>query len=208
MNQNNTGPYIIEIFSSIQGEGSMLGQPTTFIRLGGCNLACPWCDTKESWGHSGGTRMTTTEIIGICKAANIDMVTITGGEPCVSPFLPQLVRELRQNDFIVCLETNATMPTPEDVDWVVASPKPPHYVIHPRCRFDELKYVVTEELDFDKHIITLLNTGLIVPVWLQPDGFDMQTSAMRAYTFIMAEGNKHAGILRLGVQMHKIFNLK
>ena len=69
---------IIEIFTSIQGEGTHMGLVTTFVRFAGCNLTCPWCDTKESWDIANSKQMTVEEIVAQCDAAR---VVLTGGEP-------------------------------------------------------------------------------------------------------------------------------
>ena len=198
----------MEIFNSIQGEGTMMGQSVTFIRLAGCNLRCPWCDTKESWKdhtNKGITMMSPEEIITESKL--LENVVITGGEPCINTGLPYLVNTLKNAGHYVCIETNGTLPTPDGIDWVVASPKPhPHmnYVVDPQCKFNELKFVVSDELNFHEHVIPFLE-NTCAPVWLQPNGEDMQASARRAYELVMDYNNPQ---LKLGIQMHKIFDFK
>lgn len=198
-----------EYFNSIQGEGFWLGSAATFIRLHGCNLSCPWCDTKESWhtneiGASKVKWMYAEEILKIC---DVEQVVITGGEPCIHPRLHTLVRYLQLNGHYVCIETNGTLPTPE-ADWVTVSPKPEsNYSIHARCKANELKFVVSDELNFDRDVLPwlLLEETEYTTVWLQPEGGDMQQSAERAFEFIAKHPNRN---LRLGVQIHKIFNLR
>ena len=129
---------IVEIFDSIQGEGYHMGEMVTFIRTSGCNLACPWCDTKESWGKIDAYKeMTLTEIM---EEVHFEKVVITGGEPTIhGEILDALIAMLKQNDCYVCIETNGTNPVNHLVDWVTCSPKPgTNYFIHPHLRPYEL----------------------------------------------------------------------
>ena len=118
-----------EIFRSIQGEGYHAGTPAIFIRLAGCNLSCPWCDTD----HSEKERLTAKEILARVHAlepssATISMVVLTGGEPTIHPLIP-LLDELKNH--YVAIETNGALPSElvhlrRDrllLDWVTISPK-------------------------------------------------------------------------------------
>lgn len=193
---------VMEIFDSVQGEGAMIGMPVTFIRLAGCNLRCPWCDTKESWLEvtpetPGIEWLTAEQIIERCEQATI---VITGGEPCMWDLDDIVVLAHSFNKF-VCLETNGTLATPEGADWITCSPKPPHYMIHGECFFNELKYVVTD--DFELDCIPDDCKATYGSVWLQPEASNMQESAKKAYELVMK--NK---FLRMGIQMHKVWNVK
>lgn len=194
---------VLEIFSSIQGEGHHMGRAATFIRLFGCNLDCPWCDTKESWNPDANIKeMHIEEIVKECKDV---LVIITGGEPCIHEALELLAYTLQVDGHCVAIETNGTLSVPQNLNWVTVAPKPGNdYKIHPECRYNELKFVVTDELDFDKHVVPYLEK--LVPVWLQPNGYDMQRSAKRAYDFVT--GNKRYNTVKLGVQMHKIYDFR
>ena len=191
---------VMEIFDSIQGEGQYIGWPATFIRLAGCNLRCPWCDTKESWTYPA-LSVSVDEIVSKC---NRDMVVITGGEPCLYD-LSELTSQLCGQDKFICLETNGTLPTPAHVDWITCSPKPPLYAIHPKCAFDELKYVVDKAFNPDvaipEHFKDL--NGDFHLIWLQPEATHMKASVKKAIELVMAKD-----YLRMGIQMHKVFNVK
>lgn len=108
-----------EIFYSIQGEGAMTGTPAVFVRFAGCNLKCPFCDTK----HEPFTEMSENEIVREINKYPAEWVIFTGGEPTL-----QLTRELVVRIKIDCnksvaIETNGTRKIPEYVDWITCSPK-------------------------------------------------------------------------------------
>ena len=192
---------VIEVFGSIQGEGAMMGMPVNFVRLVGCNLACEWCDTKESW-NAKADDMTVEDIVALC---NYPIVVITGGEPCIHD-LTELREALQAAEKLVAIETNGTLPTGEGFDWVVCSPKPPEYLIHGQCWFNELKYVVDEEFNVD--CIPEDQKKTCGSVWLQPcdygdDKEKTQKSVQRAMDLVLT-----AGYLRMGVQLHKLLGVK
>lgn len=195
---------VLEIFDSIQGEGSMIGMPVTFIRFKGCNLACPWCDTKESWKKPEADEgMTIEEIVEQC---HMTCVVLTGGEPCLNDLVP-LITAMQVKNKYVCIETNGTLPTPENADWIVASPKPPEYKIHAECFFNELKYVCDE--DFSVDCIPPAQKNEFGCIWIQPcdygKGKEEQTKA--SYERAASLPLQHQ-YLRTGIQLHKILNVK
>lgn len=100
---------VVEIFDSIDGEGLRMGQPVSFIRLAGCNLRCTYCDTPYSlFGEDVPceyTEMTAEEILSAMNK-NYRRVTLTGGEPLISPGVNELVDLLSDNGFEVNIETN------------------------------------------------------------------------------------------------------
>ena len=202
---------VIEVFDSIQGEGSMMGMSVSFVRFLGCNLACPWCDTKESWDTPGArvtphVMMTANEIAKKCTRG---AVVLTGGEPCLQP-LDELIKALHLQGKFVSIETNGTQPTPEGIDWVVASPKPAvDYKINEKCVYNELKYVVDEQFNV-KYIPDIpSNQYHRGSIWLQPcdAGKDnpekTQDSIKKCLALI-----KDYPYLRMGIQLHKVLGLK
>lgn len=122
-----------EIFYSIQGEGAWTGTPMVFVRLSGCNRACEFCDTV----HQTFTDMTEEEIVEAVGQWPARRVVVTGGEPALQ-LTGSLVNLLHRRGLKVHVETNGSLPLPEDVDWVTCSPKTPPYGI---TRIDELKIV-------------------------------------------------------------------
>ena len=109
-----------EIFRSLQGEGFWTGTPMVFVRLSGCNLKCPFCDTD----HSGFREMTAEEIVdAVLKVAGTcRRVCVTGGEPSLQ-LDRGLTEALHSAGFRIHVETNGTRLLPEGTDWVTLSPK-------------------------------------------------------------------------------------
>jgi len=115
--------WIIEIFTSIQGEGEVIGTPSNFIRLAKCNLRCLWCDTTYSWEK--GVSMKIDEIMAQLNMG-VPMTTITGGEPLLQDLVP-LASRLKKEGQIVAVETNGTIKPNDElrklVDVFSVSPK-------------------------------------------------------------------------------------
>lgn len=107
-----------EIFKSLQGEGFNTGTAAVFIRLSGCNLRCPFCDTQ----HHEGTEMNEQEIADRVSQYAATLVVVTGGEPSLQ-LTATLVDALHNLGKTIAVETNGTHPLPENVDWITLSPK-------------------------------------------------------------------------------------
>lgn len=197
---------IVEVFNSVQGEGKFLGCPCTFIRLAGCNKVCSFCDTD--W-----VQYTEKSVAEIRELVNNPFVVITGGEPTLQDLRP-LLEALKQDGKFVAIETNGTYPVKKEygdlISWISCSPKyDDGYKIVEGCSPNELKYVVDEHFFVGKIPLEYMNENRPewnVPIWLQPQGFDMEASAKRAYEIVTQD--KYVGRLRLGIQMHKLLNLK
>ena len=120
-----------EIFYSIQGEGFHAGTPAVFIRLAGCNLSCPWCDTN----HSEKMKLSESDILAqvLTIGGDAPLIVITGGEPTIHKLIPLLKQLEKGHSGITAIETNGTEPLRNDlkysqmtglVDWLTLSPKP------------------------------------------------------------------------------------
>jgi len=109
------------IFSSIQGEGRHTGRPATFIRFAGCNLNCPWCDTRKHTKQM----LTLSEIVAEVEKRKNRSVVVTGGEPTIVIGLRDVLDALRERGYWLALETNGTRNVPELklFDYVAVSPK-------------------------------------------------------------------------------------
>jgi organic radical activating enzyme len=159
---------INEIFYSVQGEGAHTGMPVTFIRLSGCNLSCPWCDTKyaRKMNYSMTEKVVVGEVLkypayynSMTKSKRRNVV-ITGGEPFKQD-IRKLLYELHLAGCYNCIETNGTYKLDwshlVNLDWLTVSPKPNSKFVQ---KFgNELKLVYTGQsikelkkylkLDFD-----------------------------------------------------------
>ncbi|MBR4388338.1 MAG: radical SAM protein [Prevotella sp.] len=107
-----------EIFYSLQGEGFHTGTPAVFVRFSGCNLMCAFCDTE----HDTYEDLSEEEIVDRVACYPAQMVVITGGEPALQ-LTESLVDKLHQENLFVAVETNGTMPLPQNIDWITLSPK-------------------------------------------------------------------------------------
>jgi 7-carboxy-7-deazaguanine synthase len=169
---------IVEIFRSIQGEGTRTGEPTTFVRLAGCNLHCTWCDTPYAQGGTGVER-SIPQIVAEVAASGPGLVCVTGGEPLLQVATPDLVRALLSVGRGVQVMTNGSLllhaiplaatlavdiKTPwshESVDSAIPAgrapdrgdlPAPPHFDLANLRRLskpDEVKFVVRDRREFE-----------------------------------------------------------
>lgn len=113
-----------EIFYSLQGEGFYTGRPAVFVRLSGCNLRCPFCDTDFAAYEEMTSAQILARIEDLCPQERTTpmMVVLTGGEPSLQVDQP-LVDALHAAGFYVAIETNGTHALPDTIDWITCSPK-------------------------------------------------------------------------------------
>lgn len=139
---------VMEAFYTIQGEGTYTGHAAYFIRLGGCDVGCIWCDVKESWEVGKWPVQSIEQIVKEALSYPGRLVVITGGEPLLYQLGP-LTQLLKEHGFSINLETSGTSPFSGIFDWVCFSPKKfkaPHPSIFPKA--DELKIIVFHKSDF------------------------------------------------------------
>lgn len=140
---------VMEEFYSLQGEGFHTGKPAYFLRIGGCDVCCHFCDVKESWNAKTHPATNTDEVIKRILSNPSKAVVITGGEP-LQYNLDYLCENLKLNDVQVFLETSGSEKFSGIWNWVCISPKhnaPPleeNYVFA-----NELKVIIEEEADFE-----------------------------------------------------------
>ena len=140
---------VMEHFYTIQGEGYHQGRAAYFIRLGGCDVGCVWCDVKDSWEADKHPRYEIASIEAEIKKTPAEIVVITGGEPLMHP-LDALTGALRSAGLKTHIETSGAHPLSGHWDWICLSPKKfkaPLPGILPLAR--ELKIVVFNRSDFD-----------------------------------------------------------
>ncbi len=114
---------IAEIFYSIQGEGSLLGVPSVFVRTSGCNLRCRWCDTPYTSWRPEGENIPVDEILDRVARFASQHVVVTGGEPMIAPEIVSLTQGLRERGVHVTIETAGTVFSPVACDLMSISPK-------------------------------------------------------------------------------------
>jgi 7-carboxy-7-deazaguanine synthase len=139
---------LMEDFYTIQGEGFYQGSAAYFIRLGGCDVGCVWCDVKESWDASAHPLVSVNEMARKAKDSGAQMVVVTGGEPVMYD-LTALTDALRAAGLRTHLETSGAYPITGSWDWICFSPKkfkaPDESVVK---KADELKVIVYNKSDF------------------------------------------------------------
>ena len=114
---------IAELFYSIQGEGSLVGVPSVFIRTSGCNLRCAWCDTPYASWQPEGADLTLGQIVDEVKRHPARHVVVTGGEPMIAPEIVPLTERLRGLGWHITIETAGTVFQPVACDLMSISPK-------------------------------------------------------------------------------------
>ena len=140
---------VMEHFYTIQGEGAHAGKAAYFVRIGGCNVGCPWCDVKESWEANDHPTTSVSEILDWIKDSPAVNVVITGGEPTMYDLAP-LCEALKLEGYQLWLETSGAYPISGKWDWVVLSPKRRQMPLEDNYRLvNELKQVVVRVPDFD-----------------------------------------------------------
>lgn len=139
---------VMEHFYTIQGEGYYQGHAAYFVRLGGCDVGCVWCDVKESWDMLAHPQMQIAEITSLLKQSGTPVAVITGGEPAMHD-LTQLTEEIQREGIRTHIETSGVYQLSGRWDWVCFSPKKfkaPHPSIFSQA--DELKIIVYNRSDF------------------------------------------------------------
>ena len=194
-----------ETFVSLQGEGYFTGTPAFFLRLSGCNLQCPFCDTN----HKSFTEMSEDEIVQEASRHKPRHIVITGGEPALQ-LTSSLVDKLHEAGFFIQVETNGTLPLPEGIDWVTCSPKSltpdpsPRKGEYPH----ELKILFKgDSTDPEDFISPLLEEGSGVRLFLQPldTGNEMRNRIILRDTIAyILEHPKWS----LSLQTHKLLGIK
>lgn len=139
----------MEEFYTIQGEGAYQGSAAWFIRLGGCDVGCVWCDVKESWDASLYPMVNVTRLAGNAAASGAGLVVVTGGEPAMYD-LTALTNELQRKGLRTHIETSGAYPITGVWDWVCFSPKKfkaPHPSVFALA--NELKIIIYNRSDLE-----------------------------------------------------------
>ena len=188
---------IAEIFFSVQGEGTLVGVPSVFVRTSGCNLRCSWCDTPYTSWRPEGTDHSVSAIVEKVREFGAAHVVVTGGEPMIAPDMETLTRSLHERGLHITIETAGTVYKPVSCDLMSVSPKlansTPHEqeggrwaILHNRLRYQpqilkklidnysyQLKFVVSTPSDLAEiQIIERELQANRLSVVLMPEGVD------------------------------------
>lgn len=137
----------METFYSLQGEGYMTGKAAWFIRIGGCDLGCRWCDVKESWNADLHQLILVDDVLESITDNPSQTVVITGGEPLLYN-LGYLCESLKKLDIKICLETSGSCSLTGSFDWICVSPKKTQAPRNDMLLMaDELKVIIQEPAD-------------------------------------------------------------
>jgi 7-carboxy-7-deazaguanine synthase len=204
-----------QLFPTLQGEGPYTGHPAVFVRLGGCNLACHFCDTDFENFATHGVEDVVANVIALAEDAQGNrvrrLVVITGGEPLRQNIAP-LCGMLQEEGFKIQIETNGTLyrPLPEGVD-IICSPKNTgqgYSAVRDDVlqRATALKFIISKHDERYNHVADVGQSRYGVPVYVQPmdehdDGRNMEN---RNHAITLAE--RHGYILSL--QTHKILGIE
>jgi 7-carboxy-7-deazaguanine synthase len=192
---------IAEIFYSIQGEGSLMGVPSVFVRTSGCNLRCTWCDTPYTSWRPEGDDWTLERILAAVDAYPARHVVLTGGEPMIARGVEELTRGLRQSGRHLTIETAGTVFAQLECDLMSISPKLANstpedewHDRHDRLRIQpdvlrqlmaayeyQLKFVIAEPADIEevRELVRALDADSR-RVILMPEGIEAEALRERA----------------------------
>ncbi len=160
---------VMEHFYTLQGEGFHQGKAAYFIRLGGCDVGCVWCDVKESWDGSKFPHIASQELLQFIKTTPAEIVVITGGEPLLHD-LSDLTKELTGAGYKTHIETSGSSPLSGTWDWITLSPKKfkaplPEVLPHSH----ELKIIIFNQSDFKWAEAYEAKVSKICRLYLQPE---------------------------------------
>lgn len=193
---------VMESFYTIQGEGFHSGTPAYFIRLGGCDVGCVWCDVKESWDVTQFDWLAIDEIVSKAKESDAKLIIITGGEPLMYD-LSLLTKELKAAGFQVNVETSGAYPLTGQWDWVCFSPKKfkkPLQTFYQQS--DELKIIIYNKSDFKwakEHAVAMNEKSQL---FLQPEW-----SKEKEMTPLIVDFVKRNPKWKISLQTHKYMDI-
>lgn len=193
---------VMESFYTLQGEGAYQGHASWFIRLGGCDVGCVWCDVKDSWDASRHPIRSVSDLMAEASAHPGRLAVITGGEPLLHDCGP-LTQALQQAGFRTHIETSGSSPLSGSWNWICLSPKKFKAPLpEVSAQADELKVVVYNKHDFawaEQH------AGLVSPsckLFLQPEWSRKEEMTPLIVDYILEHPQ-----WTLSAQVHKFINV-
>jgi len=193
---------VMEHFYTIQGEGFHQGKAAYFIRLGGCDVGCVWCDVKESWDAEKHPKLSVESLKLKVKKTPAEIVVITGGEPLMHN-LDELTKELQAAGFKTNIETSGAYPLSGSWDWICLSPKKFKAPLPDVIPFaNELKIVVFNKSDFEWAEKYAASVSPSCKLYLQPEWSKSSEITPSIIDYIKANPK-----WELSLQIHKYINV-
>jgi 7-carboxy-7-deazaguanine synthase len=193
---------VMESFYTLQGEGYHAGRAAYFIRLGGCDVGCVWCDVKESWDADKHPLQALDDLVTAATAHPGRLAVITGGEPLMHQ-LDGLTKALQQAGFETNIETSGAHPLSGSWNWICLSPKKfkaPLPAILPLA--NELKVVIFNKHDFEWAEQYAAQVSSDCQLYLQPE-WDKKETIMPLMVAYIQQNPKW----KMAVQMHKYIHV-
>jgi organic radical activating enzyme len=192
----------MEDFYTLQGEGFHQGCAAYFLRLGGCDVGCVWCDVKASWPADAHPAVSVEEMSMRASRSGAPIAVVTGGEPVMYE-LSDLTGALRKAGLRTHLETSGAYPITGEWDWVCLSPKKfkaPHTGSYKKA--DELKVIVYNNSDFQWAAAEAAKVRPSCKLYLQPEWSKEKEMLPLIITFVKANPR-----WRISLQVHKYMNI-
>lgn len=193
---------LVEDFYTIQGEGYHTGKPAYFIRLGGCDVGCRWCDAKQTWNPKLFPPVDVETIISRAISYPAQAIVITGGEPTLYP-LDHITGRLREQGLMIFLETSGAHEPSGKFDWICLSPKrqqPPVESVYALA--NELKVIIESPEDFAWAEANAAKVGEKCMLFMQPEW-----SRFKENINDIVEYAKCNPRWNISVQTHKYMNI-
>ncbi|MEG2756307.1 MAG: 7-carboxy-7-deazaguanine synthase QueE, partial [Mucinivorans sp.] len=193
---------LVEDFYTIQGEGFHSGEAAYFIRLGGCDVACEWCDARFTWNPRKFPPVAIEQIVARAVECPAQSIVITGGEPTLYPLEP-LTKALRLRGLQIFIETSGTNELRGTFDWICLSPKrqnPPLQSVLDKA--DELKVIIQTQVDFEWAEANATQVNENCRLYLQPEW-----SRMGQISPFIVEYVKNHPEWRISLQSHKFLHI-
>ncbi|MBL7890188.1 MAG: radical SAM protein [Bacteroidia bacterium] len=192
----------MEEFYTIQGEGFHSGKAAYFIRIGGCDVGCHWCDVKESWNADLHPATDVDIIVENASKYPSKAVVVTGGEPSIYN-LNYITQQLKAKGIQTFIETSGAYPLTGDWDWVCLSPKKTSPPLQENfLKANELKIIIHNKNDFEWAEKNAQHVGKDCILFLQPEWSKAKEMMPLIVDYIMAHPQWHASL-----QTHKYMNI-
>jgi organic radical activating enzyme len=193
---------VMEMYYTLQGEGFHTGRASFFIRLGGCDVGCVWCDVKESWRAEDHPVIEVKEIVNCALKNPARFAVITGGEPCMYD-LTELTLQLKNSGFETALETSGAYPVTGTFDWICVSPKKFKFPLAGSLSIaNELKCIVYNASDFQWAEEHAARVSPACKLFLQPEYGVREAMLPKIIDYV-----KRNPRWRISLQTHKLLNI-